>query len=270
MMTLNLFVPSLALAVVAVVAVSGDAAAADIDDRLKQDLRAASRLRIFFGHQSVGANVLDGVSDLSRQAGVPLTVAQVDSAGGIAQAGLAHALVGGNGDPRSKLAAFERALEGAQVDVALVKFCYIDVDEKTDVAALFAEYQATLARLRARHPRTRFVHVTVPLKADQGWMKTSLKQLLGRGAGSVIENVQRERYNALLRDAYREEPIFDLARSESTRPDGSRELLQRDGKPVPMLVPAYTDDSSHLNVEGRQRAARDLLTLLGALSPAAP
>ena len=61
----------------------------------------------------------------------------------------------------------------AGVDIALVKFCYVDFDAGTDVPALFAAYQATLASLEGRYPRTTFVHVTAPLTTVQGGPRRS-------------------------------------------------------------------------------------------------
>jgi lysophospholipase L1-like esterase len=244
-------------------------AAGPSDESLRSDLEAVSRLRVFFGHQSVGANVLDGLSELSASAGVPLRVVEVAGAKDLVGPGIGHELVGENGDPRSKLAAFERALPaGSSVDVALLKFCYVDIGAGTDAAQLFAEYQEIAKAVRSRNPGTVLVHVTAPLRADQGWLKTTVKRLLGRGPGVAPDNLVRDRFNALLRRAYQgREPVFDLARVESTRPDGALESTALDGHLVPLLVPEYTDDGGHLNGAGRARAARELLRVLAALDP---
>jgi hypothetical protein len=256
-----------ALVAGAAVAVAGG----PTDDRLKRDLEAVARLRVLFGHQSVGANVLEGVARLSASAGVPVRVSEVaGGAGAVPSPGLAHLYVGVNGDPRSKMAAFDRALPaGAGFDVALLKFCYVDIDASTDVPRLFADYQSTLRAVQARNPGTVVVHVTAPLRSGQGALRSALKRLLGRGQGVVADNERREQFNALLREAYQgRAPIFDLALAEATRPDGTRETAARDGRAVPMLVPAYTDDGAHLNASGQDRAARELLRVLAAL-PAA-
>ncbi|HEY6098072.1 MAG TPA: hypothetical protein VIW03_01490 [Anaeromyxobacter sp.] len=196
-----------------------------------------------------------------------LRIVETDGARGVSAGTFAHALVGANGAPASKLQGFENALVGADVDVALVKFCHVDVEAGTDARALFARYQETLAALRARHPRTTFVHVTVPLTAIQGGVKAIVKRLTGRAPAGVIENARREEFNELLRRAVRgKEPLFDLAEVESTAPDGARATHEWGGRAVPALVPQYTDDGGHLAGEGRARAARQLVAVLAAAS----
>ena len=251
-------------------AVTAAAAEGAPDASLRGDLQAVARLKVFFGHQSVGGNVLEGLQRLSAAQGGLLSVREAADAA-LAGPGLAHAYVGTNGDPASKLAAFDRALgPSANVDVALVKLCYVDITERTDVQQLFASYQATVAAVRARHPSLVIVHVTTPLVADQGWLTTTAKRLLGRGAGAIADNQRREAYNELLRKAYQgREPIFDLARLESTRQDGSAERAAYEGAKIPALVPGYTDDGSHLNPVGQDRAARELVRVLAAAVPRA-
>jgi len=131
--------------------------------------------------------------------------------------------------------------------------------------ALFAAYQATLAPLQARFPHTTFVHVTAPLTTLQGGPKAFVKRLLGRPPAGARENARREEYNALLRLATQgKEPLFDLALVESTAPDGRAETFAWDGRQVPALVPAYTEDGGHLLGEGRLRAARQLVSVLAS------
>jgi hypothetical protein len=151
------------------------------------------------------------------------------------------------------------------VDIALVKFCYVDIEAGTDVPALFAAYQSTLASLKARYPRTTFVHVTAPLTTVQGGLKAFVKRLLGRSPAGMAENARREEFNALLRQATSgKEPLFDLALAESTAPDGRTETFDWNGRPVPALVPAYTGDGGHLDGDGRHRAARLLVSVLAS------
>jgi hypothetical protein len=82
----------------------------------------------------------------------------------------------------------------------------------------------------------------------------------------MLENIRRQEYNNLLRQAYQgREPIFDLARVESTTADGRAATATWQGKSVPILVKEYTDDGGHLNALGRTRAARELIAVLAAL-----
>ena len=237
---------------------------------LAGQLQAVAERRIFFGHQSVGKNLLDGVEELAREAGVPLRVQEGGALGG---PGVAHAYLGENQRPSSKIEAFERAVDGdaAGAEIAFFKFCYVDVDASTDAQALFRRYQGALEALRERHPRIAWVHVTVPLTVTQAGVKASLKALLGKAPWGERENMRREAFNALLREAYGgKEPLFDLARVESTRDDGSAQTFERDGRRHPALVPEYTDDGEHLNARGRRRAARALVEVLASIPVTRP
>lgn len=232
---------------------------------LREQLEVVSRHGVFFGHQSVGFNLVEGLQSLAAAQGVPLRVVRTDTGAGIAPSTFAHGVVAENGDPRKKLRSFEAILTGgAPPEVALVKFCYVDFEAGTDVAALFAEYQATLARLKAKYPRTTFVYVTAPLTTIQSGPRAIAKRLLGRPPGSVLENVRRDAFNSLMRSAARDGPLFDLARVESTAPDGTEHTFTWNGKRVPALVPSYTDDGGHLNAEGKTRAARELVSVLAS------
>lgn len=201
--------------------------------------------RVYFGHQSVGANLLDGVKTLAAENAVALPINEVPQARAIESGGLSHVFVAENGEPLRKLASFAAALgEGAPVDVALLKFCYVDVKAHTDARALFARYREAVDAMRARNPRTRFVHATVPLTIEQTGPKALAKRLLGR----VPDNVRRDEYNGILRGTYGgREPIFDLARLQSVSPNETRGA-----------------DGGHLNAEGRRYLARHLISVLAA------
>jgi hypothetical protein len=238
------------------------------DAALRAELERIAQRSIYFGHQSVGNNLLDGIRQLAQEAGVPLRIAEARSAAELKPGTFGHAFVAENGDPLRKLRSFEQAMGSrpAAVDIAFVKFCYGDVDAGTDAKALFAGYRAALDGLRAKHPRTTFVHVTLPLTEAQGGVKALAKRLLGRTPSGTIENVRREEYNALLRRAYAgREPLFDLARIESTAPDGTAVRVQWGGADAPALASAYTDDGGHLNAAGRLRVARELISVLAAI-----
>ncbi len=160
---------ALGLGVLAAVAVRPGAAAAD--EAVRRDLESVAKRRIFFGHQSVGANVLDGLRRAAAQEGVPLRIVQVEDASTLPAGTLGHAFVAYSTRPDLKLENFARAVGpggAADPDVALVKLCYVDIGPETAAAALFARYRGALAALREKHPRTTFVvHVTVPLAAVQ-------------------------------------------------------------------------------------------------------
>src|SRR4051812_47763124 len=224
------------------------------DAALRADLQHLSHERIYFGHQSVGAQILQGVKELSRAAGVPVFIKDE--------------FVAENGDPARKLENFKKSIgSGSRYDVALVKFCYVDIDADTDAAALFDRYRIALNELRAKNPRTVFVHATLPLTTVQTGAKAWAKRLLDRAPYGTVENVRREKYNRLLRAMYAgREPIFDLARIESTTPEGKLVTVTWDGVTAPAMAPEYTTDGGHLNALGRARAAREFVAVLARAS----
>lgn len=252
------------------------ATATAADPGLRADLERLARERIYFGHQSVGANLLQGVAELAAEERVPLRIVRADRASDVPPASFGHTFVPENGAPLEKLRNFGAALGSASVDVALLKFCYVDIEADTDVKALFAAYRQTLAELRKSHPATVFVHVTLPLTSEQeeGWKarwKALARRLLGRPPAGMVENERREEYNRMLREAYAgREPLFDLARIESTAQDGTPVRERWRGLAAPALAPGYTDDGGHLNVEGRRRAARELIAVLAAAAGPQP
>ncbi|RYZ36259.1 MAG: hypothetical protein EOO71_32495 [Myxococcaceae bacterium] len=240
-------------------------------DETRAGLERLSHRRVFFGHQSVGGNILDGVRGLTSPGNTPAPsfVEVKDATAALAPGTFAHALVGQNEQPETKLAHFERLLDAGlakQVDVALLKFCYIDFNTGTDAKALFEKYRATLAGLKTRHPGVTFVHVTAPLTTVQRGAKAWFNELRGRPVFGVGENVSREAFNALMRQAYGgKEPLFDLAALESSQADGTRETYEVNGRAYPAMVPAYSDDGGHLNAQGQARVASAFITFLGAL-----
>lgn len=261
-------VTSAVLALAFAIGTTAGARATESDTRLRAELERIGQRRIFFGHQSVGVSLLDGLKQLAAVAGVPFRIAVAHTAGNVRPATLGHTFVAENGDPLQKLQSFEQAMgkQATGIDIALVKFCYVDFTADTDAEALFARYHAAIEGLRAKHPGTTFVHVTAPLTGVQSGPKALIKRLLGRAPYGVLENVRRAEYNDRLRQVYRgREPIFDLARVESTAPDGAEVNVEWKGRIVPAMASAFTDDGGHLNAAGKLRAARALISVLAGI-----
>ncbi len=236
----------------------------------EQALRNIAEKKIFFGHQSVGYNIMDGVADVIRNQGLPaLRITETHEATAFAQPVFAHSRVGKNVEIRSKLQDFEEYLGsgiGPAADVAFVKFCFLDISASSDAAKEFALYKDSMARMQKAYPGTTFLHVTIPLTALQTGPKAWIKRLLGKPVSGYADNIVRNEYNALLRKEFAgREPVYDLAELESTHPDGQRVYFVKDGNQVFTLASEYTDDGGHLNVRGRTRAAEQLLAVLAAL-----
>ena len=107
------------------------------------------------------------------------------------------------------------------------------------------------------------MHITAPLTAVDSGPLARLLRLLGQAPHGIVENSNRDDYNELLRQTFQgREPVFDLALLQSTLTDGTVWNSDWQGRTVPALVPAYTDDDVHLNPAGQQRGARSLIALL--------
>ena len=233
--------------------------------------QALESKRFYFGHQSVGGNIMDGVAAvLAAHPEIKLRVVQgthMDSA-----PGLFHARIGRNGDPGSKTAAFDSIVDQGRPAVAMLKFCYVDTDNREDPDSLFAAYQQNMASLRSRHPGLVLVHATMPLTVVGDGRLDRLKKWFKREPTHLQLNTIRNRYNALLRQAYvGKEPVFDLARFESTRPDGSRAFVMNGSDTVFVMASENTADGGHLTAAAGRGAAEEFLAVLATLEgPAHP
>lgn len=226
--------------------------------------RLAGR-KLFFGHQSVGGNVMEGVQELLRaNPRIPLRVVETSDAAQITTPGLYHGYVGTNGQPDTKLADFSRiAAAVGDSGAAMVKFCYVDVEGSTDAAALFGRYRQAVDSLRARHPALTIVHITLPLQVDPGTLFHWRTKLRGKQTPYRTLNTIRARYNQLMRETYGgREPLFDLAHFQSLLPDGSVGVVRVDGLDVEYLAQEWSSDGGHLNAAGRQRVAQAFLVAL--------
>jgi hypothetical protein len=222
----------------------------------RSQVEAFAQSRVFFGHMSVGNNILSGLEQVHAAHDVdpPSTIeVELGEAPELPPDGvLAHALIGDNRDPVGKLANFDRTLRAGlagQVDVAALKLCYIDILWNTDVGAFFDAYRDTLERLEKDFPDVRFVHMTVPLTTGSYGIRDHLKVLAGRD-----DNAARERYNELIRETYGPDRVFDIADLESTPPDGTSADRA--------LFEGYTSDGAHLNAAGSARVAAEFINFV--------
>ena len=225
--------------------------------------------KIFFGHQSVGADVVQGIRDLmAEDPSLKLNIVASASPESIHAPAFVESPIGENRKPQSKNQAFAAILAkgmGAQGGVAMYKYCYVDIDLSTDVKRLFDDYRNQVSALKSQYPRLTIVHITVPLTTVDMDMKSWVKILLGR---PTIRDVaaKRNEFNQLLRQTYvGTDPIFDLAEIESTLPDGARSYFTRGTQQIYTLTPEYTTDGGHLNAVGRRAAATALLQILADL-----
>lgn len=238
------------------------------DKQVCEDLKLVGSKRVYFGHQSVGYNLLDGLRDIqSACKDTSLEVINFARVEGRKGPFFAESMIGQNTQPVSKCDAFAGVLKntaGESLDLVMMKFCYVDFAPGTDVRQVFEAYCAVVDSLKKALPQTRIVHVTAPLTAETpGWKKLA-KKILGRSDDGDEANLVRAQFNNLLTDRFKGEPIFDLAKVESTLPDGTRNKSDVGGNEVYSLVRDFTDDGGHLNSQGRVVAAREMLRVLAA------
>jgi hypothetical protein len=244
----------------------------------KANLIAVARTRVFFGYQSVGMNVLDGVPGVYADHGVsapPIEQGATQpgpNGGFIAHKSIDEGVIDAG---KTALVDFDRAMRGGmgrQVDVALMNLCWGDIWSDTDVDALFARYRDTMAALERDFPDVTFIHLTVPLTHEPGLfteLKKRLKALLGRpDMRSQPANVARERLNALIRREYAGRHLFDLAAIESTNPDGTRVSGSYDNQRYFALYDGYASDIDwgNLNAVGSKMVATAFLEAIAQAS----
>lgn len=207
----------------------------------------ARALRIMFGHQSVGRNILDGLAALqnhrpSRCAVTILTYPDENPGGCVSQFS-----VGTNGDPPGKILDFQTKVDSGAMpaaQVALFKFCFVDFTDTTNVPALLNGYESTMSALEARHPTVRFVYCTVPI--ETAFLAT------------------REQLNEQLRTycSSNNKALFDIASIESYDPSDNPI-----GGAQPTLYAGYAQgDGAHLNTAGSIRVARAWWWLMARLA----
>lgn len=240
----------------------------EVTDPTGAELLDFAGARVFFGHQSVGSNVLSALESMGATGGVALKVvestASVPAEGGV----VVHAHVGVNGDPRGKLEAFAEMIDAGvagAIDVALVKLCYVDITADQDVDAVFDEYVRTVGELQRRHPEITFLYATVPLVTDRD-LKRVVKSWFGRDAGMGPEdNLARQHFNAAMRDRLGESGLlFDIAEVEAAMDQAPTERAIG-GETYYVLHDAFSADPGHLNELGARAAAAELVRVVAAL-----
>jgi hypothetical protein len=229
--------------------------------------------RIFFGHQSVGANILDGLRDLLADSERP-EIIEARTPDTCQSPCFIHSRIGENGDPQSKIDDFVSLMDsgfGNNVDIAGFKFCYIDIQESTKVQRLFDTYRDALLMLENKYKDTMFLHITVPIRTAELGLRRIAKNLLGKPSMAAAKNLNRQNFNELMHQQFGNTGrIFDLAGIEATYPNGSRCRSRYNGIDVDSLVPQFTDDGGHLNPRGRRVVGAKFLDALNRLSATSP
>jgi lysophospholipase L1-like esterase len=227
--------------------------------------RRVAALHILFGHQSVGGNILAGVQSLALEQQIPLQISESRAA--LSGPGIQHFKVGRNEDPNGKLTDFRNVLSqeaAAPIDIALLKFCFIDFAGEVDPNQLARNYIATLDELTRAYPNTIFIPMTSPLTTLQTGPRAWLKKLLGKEPGGYASNARRHAFNEALRARYDESKrLFDIAALESNRGQSGAEYR---GARIESLNPGIASDDGHLNEAGERLLGGALISHLATVS----
>lgn len=226
-------------------------------------LQGIQEKNIFFAHQSVGYNIINGLKiNNDENRGLSLNIIDSRKINEIGKHFFAHNPIGKNFDAKSKVDDFVKVIRenNENIDIAIFKFCYVDIETHTNIHDLFDYYSKEVNRLIEKYPKIRFIHVTVPLFTKAVGTKGLIKGLIGRD-----HNLKRNSYNNLLKKKYPAKNIFDLAMFESTWPDGTREINLKVGENNFALVPEYTEDGGHLNEKGGKFIGEQLLIFLAGI-----
>lgn len=230
--------------------------------------------RIFFGHKSVGRNIIDGIEDIIQVHDyIRLNIVETTNPAEFDEPIFGHAQIGTNTDPGSKMVDFMTILDsglGDKIDIAFMKLCYVDVVRDSDPENILNDYKMMLEDMKSRYPETIFLNVTVPVcstpKGFKKNLKESVKLLIGK-PGFLDDNIKRHRYNTILKDTCSgTEHVFDLAFIETIGTENFRCLVNKGKEKIPVMASEYTEDGGHLNERGRRKVAEQLLIILAELA----
>ncbi len=235
---------------------------------------------IFFGHRSVGFNILSGIDSLKSANPARFSINRIsfsaydpDYSWFNGANGIADIEIGANGDYQSKINRFSELLNngfGSALNklnsngipgVAMMKFCYVDIT--SNPSAIWNSYLSTLTNLQTAYPITQFVFWTIPLST-----------ISGNEDRNILNQSIRTHTNG-------KNVVFDLADIETYAPNGNRccatDRLGINGtcaaNATPVLCQQYFDasdpynDDGHLvSALGQERVARAWWVLMANIA----
>jgi hypothetical protein len=222
--------------------------------------------KVYFGHQSVGNNILDGLQQWEDETGIDLSKEFSRDFASMPDNSFVHFKVGANRDPHGKIDDFVALVDQIPEEenaIAFFKFCYADFHEGTDVDDLFAYYSEKMLYLKDKHPNINFLVPTVPAMAVQKGWRAAAKKVLGRAPYGYLQNIRLFEFNEkVLSEFDGVLPVFDLGGIEVTRPDGTMETYRHKGSDYPCMPDYYASDYGHLNDFGARTVSYNLLAFL--------
>jgi hypothetical protein len=235
-------------------------------------------LRWYFIHASVGDNIMQGLKDLNRTdaARYPLLVStQPENAS--APAATVAGTVYEHHFTSDKMPQFQSMVNSngwhkPAVDVALMKFCYLEglATSLTPGPQLAAQYVARMAALEQAHPETVFVYASMPLLIYRA------EDDPRRDPTYLASIVNMNQFNDWLRAYCRTNSklLYDLADMESHDPAGNQATFTwTNGQSYPVIYAPYVyntnnppgANSGHLIAPGRQQVAKGWYAMAAAV-----
>ena len=245
----------------------------NIDD-LQTIINSLDGKVIYFGHQSVGSNILEGIQDLLTSTGQHLNIRSLKEFGS-SDASMYHSYIGRNYHPEEKILEFTRLMNeglGDKLDIAFMKFCFVDAENlnNENIEQILHDYIVSMSDLEKKFPNVTFVYLTMPLTSKRtdflGRIKNGIKTVLNKPIIGRDDNISRNHFNKLLRsEKGGTGRLFDIADLQATRDDNAKVSFRMAGKDYYAMDPRYTYDGGHLNEIGRGYIAYELLKFLSGL-----
>lgn len=237
-------------------------------------LDAPLDVRVLFGLQSIGYDIVNGVPKAFTSAGLARPkVIKWSAAAKTKGPFLATASIGRDGDPRSKLKAFADLVNEAprgSAQVALMAFNYQDISAEADVDSLFQSYLATMDSLETANPDITLLYSTVPVTAGNSWREVEAATVEGlSGVTQPVwqDNIARERFNTMIRQQYAASGrLFDIAALQADLGDGKVAAKQHENQLYYVLNPELSSNGRRLNARGSRELATQLMMLVAAAS----
>jgi hypothetical protein len=248
-----------------------------MESEINRSLKTIAKTRIFFGHQSVGNNIIEGIKSLhNKNSSDSINFIELPAENPLTPPFFLHKRIGKNRDPKNKCDEFKIVVNdlAREIDIAILKFCYIDISAKTDVEELFNYYKQTVSEIRKQNTHVTIIHTTVPLISKSGGDKskknqviTYIKRVLGQLPSFDADNIKRNEYNNLLREYFKTEPIIDIAKAEAFHDSDKEVSFCHRKKNYQCMYNGYTNDGGHLNKLGQKKVAENFVKVLaGELS----
>jgi len=228
--------------------------------------------KIVFVYRSVGRDILEGIKEMGRKNDrsefIFIDEDTMNRELKPKRGFFLQQWLNMNSSPQDLKKNYEDLLDRIQVkdiDFAMVRFSPFFDDNL--VEENFKKVQIAIEDLKKEFPDTEFLISTFPLTHSKTSLKTWIKKLIGQDdIWEYDSNITVNEFNRHMRETYgNEATFFDLAKIQSTYPNGERSTFTKKGKSYYHMVSEYTHDGTHLSAKGREVVAEQLLILIGRL-----